>query len=79
MLKGLQRALCGDIRLVVLSGLGSRRTHPVGVDCGGRQDGAEDVISTKQYIPVYIEHSMKLIVCASERRGDQAAPLRPQL
>ena len=29
MLKGLNRSLCGDVGLVILSGLGSRRTHPV--------------------------------------------------
>jgi hypothetical protein len=54
MLKDVKRSLCGDIGLVLLSGLGSRRTHP---------HGAEGAISTK-LLPTYIEHSMKLLcVC----------------
>ena len=32
MLKNLKRLFCGDIGLVVLSGLGSRRTHPIGAE-----------------------------------------------
>ena len=30
--KGLNRSLCGDIGLVILAGLGSRRTHPRGAE-----------------------------------------------
>ncbi len=52
--------LCGDIGLVVLSGLGSRRTHPVGVE-GATM--ARRVPFPPSSIPAYIEQSMKLFVC----------------
>jgi hypothetical protein len=47
MLKDLKKQLCGDIGLVVLSGLGNRRTHP-------DLDGPEDAQHRPQCIPLSI-------------------------
>ena len=60
--KGLKRLFCGDIGLVVLSGLGSCRTHPVGVE---GTTMARRVPFPPSSIPAYIEQSMKLFVCLS--------------
>jgi hypothetical protein len=54
--------MCGDIGLVVLSGLKSRRTHPVGVEGATMARRAPFQPSS---IPAYIEQSMKLFVCLS--------------
>jgi hypothetical protein len=60
MLKDLKLSLCGDIGLptVVLSGLGSRRTHPYGVEGASMARTAPFPLSS---IPAYIEHSMKVL------------------
>ena len=60
MLKSLKRSFSGDIGLVVLSGLGSRRTHPVGTEGATMARRAPFPLSS---IPAYIDQSMKLIVC----------------
>ncbi len=58
--KGLNRSLCGDIGLIVLSGLGSRRTHFIGVEGATMARRAPFSPSS---IPADIEQSMKLFVC----------------
>jgi hypothetical protein len=58
MLKVLKRSLCGSIGLVVLSGLGSRRTHPDDVEGASMARRAPFPLSS---IPAYIEHSIKLL------------------
>ena len=62
MLKMPETIVCGDIGLVLLSGLGSRRTHPVGAEGATRARRAPFPLSS---IPAYIDQSMKLIVCYS--------------
>ena len=49
----------GNIGLVLLSGLGSRRTHPVGAEGATMARRAPFPLSS---IPAYIDRSMKLIV-----------------
>ena len=60
MLKMPETIVCGDIGLVLLSGLGSRRTHPVGAEGATMARRAPFPLSS---IPAYIDQSMKLIVC----------------
>jgi hypothetical protein len=60
MLKDLKRSLCGDIGLVVLSGLGTRRTLPDGVGGALMARRPQFSPSTVCCIPAYIGHSMKL-------------------
>ena len=60
MLKRPETIVCGDIGLVLLSGLGSRRTHPVGAEGATMARRAPFPISS---IPAYIDQSMKLFVC----------------
>ena len=60
MLKRPEMIVCGDIGLVLLSGLGSRRTHPVGVEGATMARRAPFPLSS---IPAYIAQSMKLFVC----------------
>ena len=60
MLKRPETIVCGDIGLVLLSGLGSRRTHPVGAEGATMARRAPFPLSS---IPAYIDQSMKLIVC----------------
>jgi hypothetical protein len=55
-------SLCGVIGLVVLSGLQSRRTHPVGVDGATMAWRAP---FPQNSMPAYIEQSMKQSVCLS--------------
>ena len=64
MLKRPETIVCGDIGLVLLSGLGSRRTHPVGAEGATMAQRAPFPLSS---IPAYIDQSMKLILCASLR------------
>ena len=62
MLKRPETIVCGEIGLVLLSGLGSRRTHPV----GAAREGATMVRRAPfplSSIPAYIDQSMKLFVC----------------
>ena len=59
MFKMPETIVCGDIGLVLLSGLGSRRTHPVGAEGAMMARRAPIPLSS---IPVYIDQSMKLIV-----------------
>ena len=59
MLKMPETIVCGDIGLVLLSGLGSRRTHPVGAEGATMARRAPFPLSS---IPAYIDQSMKLIV-----------------
>ncbi len=55
--KGLNGSLCGDIGLVVLPGLGSRRIHP-------DHDGVEGATMARRVpFPLSIEQSMKRCVC----------------
>ena len=61
MLKRPETIVCGDIGLVLLSGLGSRRTHPVGAEGATMARRAPFPLSS---IPAYIDQSMKLFVCA---------------
>ena len=61
MLKRPETIVCGDIGLVLLSGLGSRRTHPVGAEGATMARRAPFPLSS---IPAYIDQSMKLIVCS---------------
>ena len=51
MLKSLKRSFCGDIGLVVLSGLGSRRNHPVGAE--GATMAPRTPFPTKLYPRLY--------------------------
>ena len=60
MLKRPETIVCGDIGLVLLSGLGSRRTHPVGAEGATMARRAPFPLSS---IPAYIDQSMKLTVC----------------
>ena len=60
MLKMPETIVCGDIGLVLLSGLGSRRTHPVGAEGATMARRAPFPLSS---IPAYIDQSMELIVC----------------
>ena len=62
MLKMPEAIVCGDIGLVLLSGLGSRRTHPVGAEGATMARRAPFPLSS---IPAYrdTDQSMKLIVC----------------
>ena len=60
MLKMPETIVCGDIGLVLLSGLGSRRTHPIGAEGATMARRAPFPLSS---IPAYIDQSMKLIVC----------------
>jgi hypothetical protein len=53
-----KKQLCGDIGLVVLSGLGSRQTHPDGVEGTSMARRAPFPLSS---IPANIEHLMKLL------------------
>ncbi len=72
MSKDLKRSLCGDIGLVVFSCLGSHRTHPDGVEGASMARRAPFSLSS---IPVYIEHSMKLLcvhVCVTMRARARA-------
>ena len=62
MLKMPETIVCGDIGLVLLSGLGSRRTHPVGAEGATMARRAPFPLSS---IPAYIDQSMKLFVCLS--------------
>ena len=62
MLKMPETIVCGDIGLVLLSGLGSRRTHPVGAEGASMARRAPFPLSS---IPAYIDQSMKLIVSLS--------------
>ena len=62
MLKRPETIVCGDIGLVLLSGLGSRRTHPVGAEGATMARRAPFPLSS---IPAYIDQSMKLIVCST--------------
>ena len=62
MLKMPETIVCGDISLVLLSGLGSRWTHPVGAE-GATM--ARRVPFPPSSMPAYIEQSMKLFVCLS--------------
>jgi hypothetical protein len=64
MLKRPETIVLCDIGSVVLSGLGSRRTHPVGVE-GATM--ARRVTFPPSSIPAYIAQSMKLIVCLAQR------------
>ena len=59
MLKMPETIVRGDIGLVLLSGLGSRRTHPVGTEGATMARRAPFPLSS---IPAYIDQSMKLIV-----------------
>ena len=57
--------------MVVLSGLGSRRTHPVGVEGATR---ARSVSFPPSSIPAYIDRlSMKLIVCLQRAATERVA------
>ena len=60
MLKTPETIVCGDICLVLLSGLGSRRTHPIGAEGATMARRAPFPLSS---IPAYIDQSMKLFVC----------------
>ena len=60
MLKGLNWSLCGDICLVVLSGLGSRQTHPDGVEGASM---ARRVPFPPSRMSASVEISVKLVVC----------------
>ena len=60
MLKMPETIVCGDIGLVLLSCLGSRRTHPVGAEGATMARRAPFPLSS---IPAYIDQSMKLFVC----------------
>ena len=71
MLKMPETIVCGDIGLVLLSGLGSRRTHPVGAEGDTMARRAPFPLSS---IPAYIDQSMKLIVCNAGR--DRIAGVR---
>ena len=62
MLKMPETIVCGNICLVLLSGLGSRRTHPVGAEGARMARRAPFPLSS---IPAYVDQSMKLIVCLS--------------
>uniref|UniRef100_A0A7S0MI34 Secreted protein n=1 Tax=Cryptomonas curvata TaxID=233186 RepID=A0A7S0MI34_9CRYP len=77
MLKGLEQSLCGDIGLVVLSGLGSRRTHPDGVEGASMARRAPFPPSR---MPASVEISIKLVVCLSEHTEGSggATPVAPQ-
>ena len=66
MLKRPETIVCGDIGLVLLSGLGSRRTHPVGAEGAMMARRAPFPLSS---IPAYIDQSMKLIVCIRKEMG----------
>ena len=61
MLKMPETIVCGDIGVVLLSGLGIRRTHPVGAEGATMARRAPFPLSS---IPAYIDQSMKLIVCS---------------
>ena len=61
MLKMPETIVCGDIGLVLLSGLGSRRTHPVGAEPEGATMARRAPFPLSS-IPAYIDQSMKLIV-----------------
>ena len=63
MLKIPETIVCGDIGLVLLSGLGSRRTHPVGAEGATMGRRAPFPLSS---IPAYIDQSMKLFVCPTD-------------
>ena len=60
MLKRPETIVCGDNGLVLLSGLGSRRTHPVGAEGTTMARRAPFPLIR---IPAYIDQSMKLFVC----------------
>jgi hypothetical protein len=62
MLKRPELLVCGDIGLVVLSCVGSRRTHPVGVEGATMARRAPFSLSS---IPAYVDQSMNLFVCLS--------------
>jgi hypothetical protein len=69
MLKRPETIVCGvvdsgDIGLVVLSGLGSCRTHPVGVESAMMARRAPFPLSS---MPAYIDQSMTLCVSLSVR------------
>ena len=66
MLKMPETIVCGDICLVLLSGLGSCRTHPVGAEGATMARRAPFPLSS---FPAYIDQSMKLIVCLHEVIG----------
>jgi hypothetical protein len=68
-LKGLKRSLCGDIGLVVLSGLGIRRNHPDGTEGATMARMAPFQLSS---IPAFIEYSMKPLCVVSENRTSLA-------
>ena len=72
MLKMPETIVCGDIGLVLLSGLGSRRTHPVGAEGATMARRAPFPLSS---IPAYIDQSMKLTVCLS--KFDNVPELKP--
>ena len=55
--------VCGDTGLVLLSGLGSRLTHPVGAEGATMAQRAPFPLSS---IPAYIDQSMKLFVCLNK-------------
>ena len=61
MLKMPDTIVCGDIDLVLLSGLGSCQTHPVGAEGATMARRAPFPLSS---IPAYNDQSMKLIVCS---------------
>ena len=69
MLKRPETIVCGDIGLVLLSGLGTRRTHPVGAEGATMARRAPFPLSS---IPAYIEQSMKLYVCLSVWTEDRS-------
>ena len=70
MLKMPETIVCGDIGLVLLSGLGSRRTHPVGAEGATMARRAPFPLSS---IPAYSDQSMKLFVCLLNLNGAGAA------
>jgi hypothetical protein len=59
MLKMPETIVCVDIGSALLSGLGSRRTHPVGAEGATMARRAPFPLSG---IPAYIDQSMRLIV-----------------
>ncbi len=64
LIKRPETIVCGNIGLAVLSGLGSCRTHPVGVEGATMARRAPFPLSS---MPAYIDRSMKLFVCLSVR------------
>ena len=71
MLKRPETIVCGDIGLVLLSGLGSRRTHPVGAEGATMARRAPFPLNS---IPAYIDQPMKLFVCPLQQQsGDRSS------